>query len=342
MRIGLVGCGRISKNHFESIKHCGEDLNLVAVCDIIEERAFAASKEYGGKVYTSLEDMLSKEELDILSICTPSGLHPQHGILAAEHGIHVIVEKPMSINLKGADDLIQVCDKHRVELFVVKQNRLNTTLQLLKKAVDKGRFGKIYMVQSNVFWTRPQDYYDQAPWRGTWEFDGGAFLNQASHYVDAVQWLIGNVESVMASTATMARNIEAEDSGVAIIKFRNGVLGTINVSMLTYPKNFEGSITILGEKGTAKVGGVAVNHVEKWEFEDYDDDDRMLETVNYQPQSVYGYGHIPYYENVVASLNGDSSTPFTDGRGGRKSVELVMAIYRSAKTGKRISLPLDA
>lgn len=342
MKIGVIGCGRISKNHFESIKHCASELELVAVCDKIESRAVEASRKYGGESYTDVATMLSSSECDIVSICTPSGLHPEHGIQAAEAGCHVIVEKPMSIDLEGADNLIKACDRNHVELFVVKQNRLNTTLQLLKKAIDQKRFGQIYMVQSNVFWTRPQDYYDQALWRGTWEFDGGAFMNQASHYVDAVQWLIGNVESVMASTSTMAREIEAEDTGVAIVKFRNGVVGTINVTMLTYPKNFEGSITILGEKGTAKIGGVAVNKVEKWEFEEYDDDDKLLESVNYQPPNVYGYGHIPFYENVVASLENEHIAPFTDGRGGRKSVELILAIYRSAKLGKRISLPLDA
>jgi len=340
MRIGLVGCGRISKNHFESIKHCSADLELTAVCDIISERAETAAKTYGGAAYTDLTEMLKKESLDLVSVCTPSGLHPEHGILAAEAGSHVLVEKPMSIDLAGADRLIEACDRNGVQLFVVKQNRLNTTLQLLKKAVEKGRFGRIYMVQSNVFWTRPQEYYAQAPWRGTWALDGGAFLNQASHYVDAVQWLIGEVDSVMATTATLARDIEAEDTGAALLTFKNGVMGTINVTMLTYPKNFEGSITILGEKGTAKIGGVAVNKVEKWEFEDYDDDDRMLEAVNYQPPNVYGFGHIPYYENVVASLLDKSTKPFTDGRGGRKSVELVMAIYESARSGQRVTLPL--
>ena len=195
------------------------------------------------------------------------------------------------------------------------------------------------MAQANVFWTRPQAYYDAEKWRGTWEFDGGAFMNQASHYVDAIYWLLGNVDSVMATTATMARHIEAEDTGCAILNFRSGIIATLNVTMLTYPKNFEGSITILGEKGSVKVGGFAVNKIEKWEFEDYDDDDRIANETAYQPPNVYGFGHNPYYRNVVDVLLGKAK-PSTNGRDGRKSVEIIQAIYLSAKTGKRVSLPL--
>ncbi|OIO58145.1 MAG: oxidoreductase [Candidatus Marinimicrobia bacterium CG1_02_48_14] len=340
MRIGLVGCGRISKNHFDAIKQFPDDLELVAVCDVVPDRVQSAAKEHHATPYTDLSDMLKTEKLDVISICTPSGLHPQHGIMAAKAGCHVITEKPMGINLKDADAMIQACDDNKVELFVVKQNRLNATMQLLKKAITKGRFGQIYMVQSNVFWSRPQEYYDQAKWRGTWEFDGGAYMNQASHYVDALTWLVGNPEYVMAVTGTLARKIEAEDTGTAIIKFRNGVIGSMSVTMLAFPKNFEGSITILGEKGTVKVGGVAVNKIEKWEFHDYDDDDRLVEEANYTPPNVYGFGHLGYYKNVVASLKGEA-VAFTDGRSGRKSLELILAIYRSAQTGKRVSLPLS-
>ncbi|MCG2716296.1 MAG: Gfo/Idh/MocA family oxidoreductase [Candidatus Marinimicrobia bacterium] len=337
--IALVGCGRISGKHLESISQLRNDLKLVAVCDIVKERAKVAGEKYGVDWYTDYQKMLERDDIAVVSICTPSGLHPEHGIAAARHGIHVVSEKPMAITLEGADQLIRTCDQEKVQLFVVKQNRLNTTMQLLKRAVDKNRFGKIYMVQSNVFWQRPQGYYDMAKWRGTWEFDGGSFMNQASHYVDAVQWLIGPVESVMAETATMARHIETEDTGSAILKFRNGVIGTINVTMLTYPKNFEGSITILGEKGTVKVGGVAVNHIDIWEFEEYDDDDRLIEESNYNPPNIYGLGHLPYYQNVIAALKGETEAD-TDGRSGRKSLELIIAIYKSAQTGKKVALPI--
>lgn len=337
--IALIGCGRISGKHLESISQLKNDLKLVAVCDIVKERAKDAGEKYGVDWYTDYQKMFGRDDIDVVSICTPSGLHPEHGIAAAKRGIHVVSEKPMAITLERADQLIHTCDQEKVQLFVVKQNRLNTTMQLLKRAVDKNRFGKIYMIQSNVFWQRPQSYYDMTKWRGTWEFDGGSFMNQASHYVDAIQWLIGPVESVIAETATLARHIETEDTGSAILKFRNGVIGTINVTMLTYPKNFEGSITILGEKGTVKVGGVAVNHIDKWEFEEYDDDDRLIEESNYNPPNIYGLGHLPYYQNVIAALKGETEAD-TDGRSGRKSLELIIAIYKSAQTGKKVALPL--
>ncbi|MCK9610029.1 MAG: Gfo/Idh/MocA family oxidoreductase [Candidatus Cloacimonas sp.] len=339
VKIGLIGCGRISKNHLDAVTQIPE-AEFVAACDIVEEKMQAIAENYGIKnLYPNYQEMLEKEKLDLVSICTPSGLHPQMGIEVANHKINVLTEKPMATNIESADALIKACDKNNVKLFVVKQNRLNSTMQLLKRAIDKGRFGRIYLAESNVFWQRPQAYYDAEKWRGTWEFDGGAFMNQASHYVDALYWLLGNVDSVMAYTATMARRIEAEDTGCAILHFRNGIIATINVTMLTYPKNFEGSITIIGEKGTVKIGGVAVNKIEKWEFEDYDDDDRIAQDANYQPPNVYGFGHNPYYRNVIDVLLG-KDVPSTDGRDGRKSVEIIQAIYRSAKTGKRVSLPL--
>ena len=337
--IALLGCGRISKNHLESIFQLSDELKLIAVCDIIPERAKEAAEKYNAVAYTDYDEMLKRDDIDLISICTPSGMHPEHGIKAAQRGWHVITEKPMAITLEAADALIKACDDNHVQLFVVKQNRLNTTMQLLKRSIDKERFGKIYLVQSNVFWQRPQSYYDQAKWRGTWEFDGGSFMNQASHYIDALYWLIGPVDYVMAETATMARKIETEDTGTAILKFRNGIIGTVNVTMLTFPKNYEGSITILGEKGTVKVGGVAVNRIEKWEFEEYDDDDRLVVESNYNPPNVYGLGHIPYYKNVIAALNAKAD-PDTDGRSGRKSLEIILAIYKSAQTGKKVALPL--
>jgi UDP-N-acetyl-2-amino-2-deoxyglucuronate dehydrogenase len=338
-KIALVGCGRISKNHFDAIKEAKEFV-LTGVCDTDKSRAENAGKEQGVPYFTDLAEMISKVEMDIISICTPSGIHAKQGIMAAEHGIHVLTEKPMATKLNDADDLIRACDKNKVHLLVVKQNRLNTTMQLLKHAIDKGRFGKIYQAAVNVFWQRPQEYYDLAKWRGTWEFDGGAFMNQASHYVDALEWLIGEPESVMGMTSTMARKIESEDMGAAIVKFRNGVIATINVSMLTFPKNFEGSITILGEKGTVKVGGIAVNKMEKWDFEDYDDDDKVIEQSNYTPPNVYGFGHLAYYNNVLDVLKGKKD-PNTDGRSGRKSLELILGIYKSSQTGKKIALPLS-
>lgn len=339
LKIGLVGCGRISANHFKAIAQHTDRCQLVAVCDKIRERAETAATENRCNHYSSLDKMLKNEELDLVTICTPSGLHPQHGIKAAKAGAHVMVEKPIGINIAEVDRLIKTCDEEDRHLFVVKQNRLNATMQALKKAIDKGRFGKIYMVQSNVFWQRPQEYYDSARWRGTWEFDGGAFMNQASHYVDMLYWLIGDVEQVMAMTSTMARHIETEDTGAAILKFRNGTIGTMSVTMLTYPRNFEGSITVLGEKGTVRIGGIAINKIEKWEFSDYDDDDKAILDASYNPPNVYGFGHAGYYHNVLDVIEGKAE-PDTDGRSGRKSLELIHAIYLSSKENTRIALPL--
>ena len=338
VRIALVGCGRISRNHFEAIERI-EGLELAAACDLIPERAREAGRRYGVPVFESLDDMLASAACDAVAICTPSGLHPQHGIAAARAKKHVICEKPMAISLDGADALLQECDAAGVQLFVVKQNRLNPSVQLLRRAVERGRFGRIYLANTTVRWTRPQEYYEQAPWRGTWEFDGGAIMNQASHYVDLIQWLVGPVESVMAKTATLARRIETEDTGIAVLKFRSGALGVIEVTMLTYPRNLEGSITILGEKGTVKVGGTAVNRVEHWTFADYDDDDKLVDAAATNPPSVYGFGHEGYYRNVLAVLRGQAKAE-TDGRAGRKSLELILGIYESAKTGRDVPIPL--
>jgi UDP-N-acetyl-2-amino-2-deoxyglucuronate dehydrogenase len=338
-RVGLVGCGRISKNHFDAIGRI-EGVTLAAVCDIDASRAQRAGEEHGVASYTSLDEMLANADIDVVSICTPSGLHSEQGVAVAAARKHVITEKPMSISLAQADRLVHACDTAGVQLFVVKQNRLNPPVQLLKRAVDKGRFGRIYMANVTVRWQRPQEYYDAEPWRGTWEFDGGAIMNQASHYVDLLQWLVGPVESVVAKTATQGRRIEAEDSGIGIIKFRSGALGVVEVNVLTYPKNLEGSITILGESGSVKIGGTAVNRVEHWTFADYDDDDKLVDAANTSPPTVYGFGHEGYYRNVVAVLRGKAK-PETDGRAGRKSLELIVGMYESAKTGCEVPIPLN-
>ncbi len=340
IRLVLVGCGRISERHFDAIA-VHPQLELVAVCDEVPERARIAGERTGAPSYTSYAAMLERAEADVAVICTPSGLHPKHGIMAAERGLHVITEKPMATRLEEADALVHACDEAEVQLFVVKQNRLNPSIVLLKDAIDRHRFGRIYLANTTVRWQRPQSYYDAAPWRGTWEFDGGAFMNQASHYVDMIQWLCGPVETVSAKTATLGRHIESEDTGVATLRFRDGGLGVIEVTMLTYPKNLEGSIAILGEKGTVKVGGTALNRIEQWEFAEYDDADRQAEALRVAPDplSVYGSGHRPYYENVAKVLRGEAAAD-TDGREGRKSLELILGIYESARTGREVSLPL--
>jgi UDP-N-acetyl-2-amino-2-deoxyglucuronate dehydrogenase len=339
IRIAIIGCGRISKNHFGSIEKHKDDLELTAICDIDHEVLKQHEEQYRVKGYLSLEETLQNEELDLVVICTPSGVHPEQAVMAAKYGVHAMTEKPMATHWQDGVRMVKACDVAGVYLFVIKQNRGNSTLQLLKRAVEERRFGKIHMVHLNVFWTRPQEYYDQAEWRGTWEFDGGAFMNQASHYVDLLDWLIGPVDKVQAMMTT-TRDIEVEDTGVLNVRWRNGALGSMSVTMLTYPRNLEGSIAILGEKGTVRIGGVAVNDIQHWEFDEPKEYDQQIQDANYQTTSVYGFGHPLYYKNVIDVLRGDAE-PETDGREGLKSLELLIAAYLSARDGKTVSLPLE-
>ena len=340
IRIAVVGCGRIAENHLAAIAKHGDRAEIVDVCDIVEDRAGAAANATKARMWTSLAAMLESTTADAVVLTTPSGLHANQAIEVARSGRHVITEKPMATRWHDGLRMVRACDEASVRLFVVKQNRRNATLQLLKRAVDQKRFGRIYMVNINVFWTRPQDYYDSAAWRGTWEFDGGAFMNQASHYVDLLDWLIGPIESLHAYTATLARNIQVEDTGVVSVKWRSGALGSMNVTMLTYPKNLEGSITIIGEKGTVRVGGMAVNQIQHWEFAEPHADDALVESSSYETTSVYGFGHPLYYDNVLNVLMGKAE-PETDGREGLKSLEVLIATYLSARDGRRVNLPLD-
>lgn len=341
IRFALVGCGRISRNHFDSITQHGDRAELVDVCDIDPAALERAVQSTGARGHASLTAMLDKTTADCVILTTPSGIHPQQAITVAKSGRHVLSEKPMATKWEDGLRMVRACEEAGVRLFVVKQNRKNATLQLLKQAVEQKRFGQIYMVSLNVFWQRPQEgYYDQAKWRGTWEFDGGAFMNQASHYVDLLEWLIGPIESLHAYTATLARDIEAEDTGVLSVRWRSGALGSLNCTMLTYPKNLEGSITILGEKGTVRVGGVAVNEIQEWQFADSRPEDAQIKAASYETTSVYGFGHPLYYDNVIQTLRGEAK-PEVDGREGLKSLEVLIAAYRSARDGVRVGLPLE-
>ena len=340
IRVGLVGCGRIATNHIAAFEAHAAECEVVAVCDIDPAALAGAVEQTGAKGFASLDALLAGSDADVIVLATPSGLHAKQAIRCAEAGRHVVTEKPMATRWEDGKAMVAACDRANVHLFVVKQNRRNATVQLLKRAIQSGRFGRIYMVAVNVFWSRPQSYYDSAPWRGTWEFDGGAFMNQASHYVDLLDWLVGPVESVQAYTATLARNIQVEDTGVLAIKWRNGALGTMAVTVLTYPKNLEGSITILGEFGTVRLGGVAVNKIEHWEFATPHADDAEVADASYATTSVYGHGHCGYYENVFAVLRG-TAVPDTDGREGLHSLELLIATYLAARDGRQIALPLQ-
>lgn len=357
IRIAIVGCGRISRNHIKSVAMHHERAELVAICDTQAERLEQAQQlikeaavEYPGAsidpdAFSNYNDLLDaatsqSTPVDLVVLTTPSGLHPSQVIAAAKAGLHVCTEKPMATRWADGVAMVKACDEAGVHLFVVKQNRFNSTLQLVKRQLQAGRFGRLAMVAVNVFWQRPQAYYDQDSWRGTWEFDGGALMNQASHYIDLLDWLVGPVQSVSASIATLGRSIEAEDTAAMHIKWRNGALGTMAVTMLTYPKNLEGSITILGESGTVRIGGPAVNSIENWNFEDTNSDDLLVEKASYQTTSVYGFGHPLFYKNMFDALQGLDKAE-CNGREGLKSLELLTAAYRSARDNVTINLPLE-
>jgi len=340
IRFALVGCGRIAQNHLHAIERHRDRAELVAVCDADPAALAKAADASGARGYATLAGLLEHSDADIVVLATPSGLHPEQTMQIAHAKRHVMTEKPMATRWEDGKHMVQACDNAGVRLFVVKQNRRNATLQLVKRAVESKRFGRIFMVTINVFWTRPQEYYDSARWRGTWEFDGGAFMNQASHYIDLLDWLVGPIESVQAYTATLGRNIQVEDTGVMSVRWRSGALGSVNVTMLTYPKNLEGSITIIGEHGTVRVGGVAVNEIQHWSFADARPEDAAVKDASYQTTSVYGFGHPLYYDNVIRVLRGEAE-PETDGREGLRSLEVLIAAYLSARDGRRVSLPLD-
>ncbi|MBI4978316.1 MAG: Gfo/Idh/MocA family oxidoreductase [Spirochaetes bacterium] len=338
VRVALVGCGRISKNHFDAIANNDVNATLVAVCDIDFKKADTFARMYKVSAYNDYDAMLQRDDIDAIAICTPSGMHAEMGCKAARSGKHVICEKPLALNTKDASLLIEQCAEKKVQLHVVHQNRFNTTIQYLKRALDNGRFGNLYAIQSNVLWSRPQSYYDQdGGWRSTWKMDGGAFMNQAIHYVDSLLYLGGPVKRVAAIAKTIARKIDVPDSGVVSIEFMNGTLGSMHVSMLAYPKNIEGSVTVLGELGTVKIGGVAINKIESWQFSSTNDDDKLVLEQSYETASVYGFGHTGYYATVLNSIQ-KGLPPVIDGMTGYRAVEMVCAIHQSSQTGMFVNL----
>ncbi|MDH3972699.1 MAG: Gfo/Idh/MocA family oxidoreductase [Deltaproteobacteria bacterium] len=337
LKFAFIGCGRIAKRHAQ-ILSVMDDVKLVAVCDIINDRARSFSTEYDVPCYTDYHKMLKDEDIDVVSVLTPSGSHAEIGIDVAKTGRHVIVEKPMALRLEDADALTAACSVNKVELFVVKQNRYNLPVIKLREAIDGGRFGKLVLGTVRVRWCRRQDYYDQDAWRGTWAMDGGVFTNQASHHIDLLQWMMGPVESVMAKTGTMLTNIETEDTGVAILKFQNGALGVIEATTCTRPKDLEGSISVLGEKGSVEIAGFAVNKMKIWNFEEpLDGDEEVIEKYAQNPPDVYGFGHNEFLRNVVDCIK-DGRHSIIDGLEGRKSLELINAIYESVETGREVFL----
>ena len=343
LRFLLVGCGRIAKRHAELLGRGQiEGARLAGVCDIDPDRARAFGAQYDVPWFSDMGEMFARVEAEVASILTPSGMHPAHAMAAAAAGLHVVVEKPMALTLDDADAMIRACDQARVKLFVVKQNRFNVPVVKAREALEQGRFGKLVLGTVRVRWCRDQSYYDQDPWRGTWAQDGGVLSNQASHHIDLLEWFMGPVRAVHARAKTALVQIEAEDTAVATLEFANGALGVIEATNATRPKDLEGSLSVLGEKGSVVIGGFAVNEMLHWQFADARPDDAaVLERFSVNPPNVYGYGHQAYYEHVVHCLSTNSAA-LVDGLEGRRSLELITALYESIETGAQVPLRLNA
>lgn len=341
----LVGCGRIAPKHADLLSR-GEisGATLVAACDIKPERAKAFGEKYKVPVFTDFEAMMAAvgSKTAVVSVLTESGNHAKHVIAAAKHGKHVVVEKPMALTLEDADAMIHACDVAGVKLFVVKQNRYNVPVQLARQAFDQGRFGKIVMGTVRVRWCRTQAYYDQDPWRGTWALDGGVFANQASHHVDLLEWFLGEPVSVYAKSRRALVNIEAEDTGIAVITFKSGAIGLVEATTATRPKDLEGSLSILGENGSVEIGGFAVNEMKTWQFADVRPEDADIVAKGKElPPNVYGFGHKAYLNHAVESIR-SGKAGLVDGLEGRKSLELISAIYESIETQREVVLRFQA
>jgi UDP-N-acetyl-2-amino-2-deoxyglucuronate dehydrogenase len=339
LRFGIVGCGRIAKRHIELLGH-GQirGARLASVCDIQPEKARNAGEEFGIPWYGDMHEMCSREELDVLVVLTESGNHARDVLALAPYRKHIVVEKPMALTLDDADAMIRSCDAHGIKLFVVKQNRFNVPVVKLREALEAGRFGKLVLGTVRVRWCRTNQYYRQDAWRGTWALDGGVLSNQASHHVDLLEWMMGDVDSVFAKGATALVDIEAEDTAVVILKFRSGALGVIEATTAARPKDLEGSISLLGEKGAVEIGGFAVNQMKTWMFsEPMPGDEDVMSRFSVNPPSVYGFGHHAYLQHVVDCVV-NNTQQLVDGLEGRRSLELISAIYESIETGKEVPL----
>jgi UDP-N-acetyl-2-amino-2-deoxyglucuronate dehydrogenase len=339
LSFALVGCGRIAKRHSELLGlNQIKGARLVSTCDLIEEKARKIGERFSVPYYTDMHHMMAREKIDVVVVLTESGNHAHNVVNLAKYGKHIVVEKPMALRLEDADAMINECNINGAKLFVVKQNRFNLPIVKLREALNEGRFGKLVLGTVRVRWCRKQAYYDQDSWRGTWLMDGGVLANQAIHHVDMLQWMMGDVESVFALGSTFSANIEAEDTAVAVLRFRNGALGVVEATTATRPTDLEGSISILGEGGSVEIGGFAVNEIKTWSFaKPMDGDSDVISKHSVNPPNVYGFGHQAFYEHVVACLT--SNVPqCLDGMVGRKSLELTHAIYESIETRKEVFL----
>ncbi len=328
INIGILGVGRISSKHISAIKKNSKYMNLLAICDVKKKKLNA---DLNLLKFNSLKKMLKKiRNIDLVSICTPSGLHKSHAIQCLKKGINVLIEKPMALNKRDAKEIINIGKKYKKKIFVCLQNRYNPTIQILKKALDKDELGKIYFVNVNIFWNRDQKYYNQDKWRGTKKFDGGALMNQSIHFVDLLIWLFGPIKKKQILRSRLAREIETEDTASINIYFKKNILCSFSSTMLVNSKNYEGSVTIIGQKGTIKIGGIALNEIIDWEINGKEMPSVKKKKINYKLNSVYGEGHKLIYKEIYKYLKKTKSNPVL-GEDGIKSVEFIDDLYKSSR-----------
>lgn len=343
MKYALIGCGRISPNHIAAAK--ANELEFTGICDINEEmlREKAAEFELSDvHPYTDYHEMLEKEKPELVAIATESGKHAEIALDCINEGCNVIIEKPMALSLADADAIIRSAKEKGVKVCVSHQNRFNKSVQKIRKTLEEGRFGRMFYGTAHIRWCRNENYYTQAKWRGTWEQDGGALMNQCIHNIDLLRWMLGDeVDEVIGMTDQLNHSyIEAEDLGIALIKFKNGAYGIVEGTTDIYPKNLEETLYLFGEKGTVKAGGQSVNRIEEWRFADTQDKpEEVIAEFAENPPNVYGFGHTPLYADMIDAIRNDRE-PYVNGEAGKRALELVLAIYKSAAEGKTVKMPL--
>ena len=346
MKYALIGCGRISTNHVKAV--INNKLEFAAVCDIVPEHMEAVLEKNGLqndssiKRYTDYKRMIEEIRPELVGIATESGLHAEIALYCIDHGIHVIIEKPMAMNMSDANEIVRRSEEKGVKVSACHQNRFNVAVQEMRKALEQGRFGKISHGSIHVRWNRGKAYYEQAPWRGTWAQDGGALMNQCIHGIDLLRWMMGNeVEEVYGATRQQLHPyLEAEDIGMAVVKFKNGAIGTIEGTTNVYPQNLEETLYLFGENGTVKIGGKSTNNIDVWNFADESDADQRNKGLEEQTSNVYGNGHTSLYADVIDAIQNDRA-PYVDAKAGKNALEMILAIYKSQKTGMPVKLPLE-
>ena len=345
MKYALIGCGRISVNHIAAAQQ--NNLEIVAICDIVKSAMDDKFEKFNltesTKKYIDYKEMLEIEKPDLIAITTESGKHASIALDCINAGSNVIIEKPIALSLEDADAINEAAEKNGVKVCACHQNRFNKSIQKVREAIEQQRFGKLFHGTAHIRWNRGESYYTQAPWRGTWEQDGGALMNQCIHNIDLLRWMMGDdITEVIGFTDNMNHDyINAEDLGIALVKFSNGSYGIIEGTTNIYPQNLEETLYIFGEKGTVKAGGKSVNIIEEWLFGDgLDNADEVKEKYHENPSNVYGFGHNPLYADVIDAIS-NNRQPYVDGYAGRRALELVLAIYKSAAEGKTVKLPLD-